>query len=90
MKASYSSILATFISVFLLYHISLNLQSSLTAFHHKLLAFLHKKQSLVWLPFLAFAVFFAVGICILGWKEFIEMFGYDYLSHISAILSLPS
>lgn len=33
---------------------------------------------LLWLPLLAFAGFFAVGICILGWNEFIRLFGYGY------------
>lgn len=38
----------------------------------------HKKKSLTWLPFLAFAGLFAVGICILRWNEFIKLFGYGY------------
>ena len=37
-----------------------------------------KKKSFVWLPLLAFAVFFVLGICIIGWNEFIKMFGYGY------------
>lgn len=36
----------------------------------------HKKKSLVWLPLLAFTVLFVFGICILGWNEFIKLFGY--------------
>lgn len=36
-----------------------------------------KKKSLTWLPFLAFAGLFAVGICILGWNEFMKLFGYS-------------
>lgn len=35
----------------------------------------HKKKSSIWLPFLVFAGLFAVGICILGWNEFIKLFG---------------
>lgn len=38
----------------------------------------HKKKSLAWMPFLGFAGLFAVGICILGWNEFIRLFGYGY------------
>lgn len=38
----------------------------------------YKKKSLVWLPFLVFAGFFAAGIFILGWNEFIKLFGYGY------------
>lgn len=37
-----------------------------------------KKKSFVWLPFLAFAGFFVLGICIIGWNEFIEAFGYGH------------
>lgn len=37
-----------------------------------------KKKSLTWLPLLAFAALFAGGICILGWNEFIKLFGYGY------------
>ena len=37
-----------------------------------------RKQSLVWLPFLAFTVLFGAGICIIGWGEFIKLFGYGY------------
>lgn len=35
----------------------------------------HKKKPLVWLPFLTFAGLFMLGICVLGWNEFIKMFG---------------
>lgn len=38
----------------------------------------YKNKLLVYLPFLVFLVFFAVGICILGWNEFIKLFGYGY------------
>lgn len=38
----------------------------------------YKKKSFVWLPLLTFVGFFAVGICILGWNEFIRLFGYGY------------
>ena len=37
-----------------------------------------KNKSLVWLPLLVFAGMFAVGICILGWDGFIQLFGYGY------------
>ncbi len=36
----------------------------------------YKKKPLVCLPFLSFAGLFVIGICILGWKEFIMLFGY--------------
>ncbi len=39
-----------------------------------------KKKSFVWLPFLAFAGLFLLGICILGWHDFIKLFGYGYPS----------
>lgn len=32
----------------------------------------------VWLPILTFAGLFALGIGILGWNEFIKLFGYGY------------
>ncbi len=38
----------------------------------------YKKKTFVWLPFLFFAGFFVVGVCILGWNEFIKLFGYGY------------
>lgn len=38
----------------------------------------NKRNSLIWIPLLAFAVLFAVGVCILGWTEFIKLFGYGY------------
>lgn len=37
-----------------------------------------KKKSLVWLPFLVFTGLFVLGICVLGWNEFIKLFGYAY------------
>ena len=37
-----------------------------------------KKKSLIWIPLLAFAGLFVVGICIIGWNEFIKLFGYGY------------
>ena len=37
-----------------------------------------KKKSLVWLPLLAFAGLFVAGVCVLGWNEFIKLFGYGY------------
>lgn len=37
-----------------------------------------RKKSLMWLPLLAFVGFFAAGIGILGWNEFIKLFGYGY------------
>lgn len=37
-----------------------------------------KKRSFVWLPLLAFASFFAVGVCLIGWDAFIGLFGYGY------------
>ncbi len=37
-----------------------------------------KKKSLVWLPLLAFAGLFGAGICLIGWNEFIKLFGYGY------------
>ena len=37
-----------------------------------------RQRSFVWLPPLAFVGFFAVGISILGWCEFIKLFGYGY------------
>ncbi len=38
----------------------------------------YKKKILVCLPFLVFAGFFVVGIWILGWNEFVKLFGYGY------------
>ena len=38
----------------------------------------HKKKLLVCLPVLAFIGLFILGICILGWNEFIKLFGYGY------------
>ena len=38
----------------------------------------YKKKTFVWLPLLAFAALFGLGICILGWHEFIKMFGFGY------------
>ncbi len=38
----------------------------------------HRKRSFVWIPILAFAGLFIVGIWILGWNEFIKLFGYGY------------
>ena len=38
----------------------------------------YKKKLLAWLPFLTFAGLFVVGICILGWNEFIRLFGFGY------------
>lgn len=38
----------------------------------------HKKNTLVCLPFLAFIGLFVLGIRILGWNEFIKLFGYGY------------
>ena len=38
----------------------------------------YKKKILVCLPFLVFVGFFAVGIWILGWNEFVKLFGYGY------------
>lgn len=38
----------------------------------------YKKKSLTWLPLLAFVALFAGGVCILGWNEFIKLFGYGY------------
>lgn len=35
-----------------------------------------RRKSLVWLPFLVFAGFFVMGICMLGWNEFLKLFGY--------------
>ena len=37
-----------------------------------------KKKSLAWLPLLVFAGLFVVGVCVLGWNEFIKLFGYGY------------
>ena len=37
-----------------------------------------KKKSFVCLRLLAFAVLFAAGIFILGWNDFIKLFGYGY------------
>lgn len=37
-----------------------------------------RKKSLVCLPVLAFVSLFALGICLIGWNEFIKMFGYGY------------
>lgn len=36
------------------------------------------KKLLVYLPVLAFIGLFILGICILGWNEFIKLFGYGY------------
>lgn len=38
----------------------------------------HKKKRFVWLPLLAFAGLFAVGICVMGWNEFLKLFGYSF------------
>ena len=38
----------------------------------------YQKRAIVWLPFLAFAGFFAAGIGIIGWNEFIKLFGFGY------------
>lgn len=35
-----------------------------------------KKKSLIWLLFLVFTGLFVLGICVLGWNEFIKLFGY--------------
>lgn len=37
-----------------------------------------KKESLTWLPLLAFVGLFVAGICFLGWNEFIRLLGYGY------------
>lgn len=37
-----------------------------------------KRKSLVCLPLLVFSGLFVMGICILGWNEFIRLFGYGY------------
>lgn len=37
-----------------------------------------KRKSFIWLPFLAFIGLFGAGIWILGWNEFIKLFGYGY------------
>lgn len=37
-----------------------------------------KGKPFAWLPLLAFAGLFAVGICVLGWHEFVKLFGYGY------------
>lgn len=38
----------------------------------------NRKKAFVWLPLMAFAVCFAAGICMVGWDEFIKLFGYGY------------
>lgn len=38
----------------------------------------YKRKSFTCLPFLAFIGLFVVGIWILGWNEFIKLFGYGY------------
>lgn len=37
-----------------------------------------KKKVLIWIPLLAFLILFVIGICILGWENFLELFGYGY------------
>lgn len=37
-----------------------------------------KKKLFVWIPFLVFVILFVIGICLLGWEEFVKLFGYGY------------
>lgn len=40
----------------------------------------NRKKSFAGLPILAFAVFFGAGVCVLGWNDFLALFGYGYLA----------
>ena len=56
-----------------------------------------RKKTFLLLPLLAFAGFFAIGVFIMGWNEFIKLFGYGYVRRFplktemsrEAILRLP-
>ena len=57
----------------------------------------NRKKTFLLLPLLAFAGFLAIGVFIMGWNEFIKLFGYDYVRRFplktemsrEAILRLP-